>query len=86
MGSYKYGYKSLGGLLGASWVVISGVISKATTVITHIRGLVTVLITTHEPPSRFGRDGPWPMLFRSGPPAPCSTWGFPKMGDTKIVP
>ena len=84
MGSSKYGYKSLGGLLGGSWVVISGVISKVTIVITHIRELVTVLITTHEPPSRFGRDGPWPILFRSA--WPCSTWGFPKMGDTKIVP
>ena len=35
-----------------SWVVISGVISRLTTVITHIRGLITPFITTHEPPSR----------------------------------
>ena len=40
------------GLLGGSWVVISGVISKVTIVITHIRELITILITTHEPPSR----------------------------------
>ena len=31
-----------------SWVVISGVISRVTV---HIRGLITLLITTHEPPS-----------------------------------
>ena len=36
---------------GGSWVVISGVISRVTIVITHIRGLITILITTHEPPS-----------------------------------
>ena len=35
-------------LLGGSWVVIR-VISI---LITHIRGLITLLITTHEPPSR----------------------------------
>ena len=38
-------------LLGGSRVVISGVISRVTTVIAHIRGLITPLITTHEPPS-----------------------------------
>ena len=35
-------------LLGGSWVVISGVISRVTI---HIRGLITLLITTHAPPS-----------------------------------
>ena len=35
-------------LLGGSWVVISGVISRVTI---HVRGLITLLITTHEPPS-----------------------------------
>ena len=39
-------------LLGGSWVVISGVISRVTVFITHIRGLITPRITTHEPPSR----------------------------------
>ena len=39
-------------LLGGSWVVISRVISRVTTVIGPIRGLLTLLITTHEPPSR----------------------------------
>ena len=38
-------------LLGGSWVVISGVLSRVTIVITQIRGLITPLITTHEPPS-----------------------------------
>ena len=38
-------------LVGGSWVVISGAISRVTVVITHIRGLRTLLITTHEPPS-----------------------------------
>ena len=38
-------------LLGGSWVVISGVIIKVSIVITHIKGLITLLITTHEPPS-----------------------------------
>ena len=37
-------------LLGGSWVVISGVIIRLTIVITHIRGLITPVITTHEPP------------------------------------
>ena len=41
-------------LLGGSWVVITGVISRVTIIITQtpIRGLSTLLITTHEPPSR----------------------------------
>ena len=38
-------------LLGGSWVVIHGVISRVTVLITHIRGLITPLIATHEPPS-----------------------------------
>ena len=42
---------SLRPLLGGSWVVISGVISRVSKVITHIKGLITLLITTHEPPS-----------------------------------
>ena len=41
--------------LGGSWVVISGIISRVTTLITHIRGLIIPLITTHEPPS--GAEG-----------------------------
>ena len=45
--------KCLGvGLLGSSRVVISGVISRAAIVVAHSRGLKTILITTHEPPSK----------------------------------
>ena len=38
-------------ILGGSWVVISRVISRVTILISHIRGLITPLLTTHEPPS-----------------------------------
>ena len=40
------------GLLGGSWVVIGGVITRVTIVTTHVEGPITLLITTHEPPSR----------------------------------
>ena len=40
------------GLLGGSWVVISRVITRSTGLITLIRGHITPLITTPEPPSR----------------------------------
>ena len=40
------------GVLGGSWGVISGVISRVSILTTHIRGLITPFITTHEPPSR----------------------------------
>ena len=46
-----------GVVLGGSWVVISGVISRVTTILTHIQGLITLLITTHEPPSRVRSSG-----------------------------
>ena len=54
---YQAGLRRCCALLGGSWVVISGVISRVTIVITQIRGLITPLITTHEPPSRLGRVG-----------------------------
>ena len=38
-------------ILGGSWLVISRVIGRVTLVITYIRGLITPLVTTHEPPS-----------------------------------
>ena len=40
------------GVLGGSWVVISGVISPLIWVISIVTLLITPLITTHEPPSR----------------------------------
>ena len=43
---------SLGLVLGGSWAVISGVIIRVAIIITHIRGLITPLIATHEPPSK----------------------------------
>ena len=46
LGAYAWG------LLGGSWVVISGGIIRVTMLIAHIRGHITLLITTHEPPSR----------------------------------
>ena len=39
-------------LRGGSLVVTSSVICRVTIVMTYIRGLITPLITTHEPPSR----------------------------------
>ena len=50
-------------LLGGSWVVISRVISSVTILITHIRGLITPLITTPEPPSASGLGR---VFFRVG--------------------
>ena len=38
-------------ILGGSWVVINGLISRVTILLSHIRGLITPLRTTHEPPS-----------------------------------
>ena len=38
--------------LGGSWVVISRVITRVAILMTHIRGLMTLLLTTHEPPSK----------------------------------
>ena len=39
-------------LLGGSWVVISGVVNPLIWVISIATLLITLLITTHEPPSR----------------------------------
>ena len=47
----KWGNGLEGRLLGGSWAVISGDIIRVTLLITHIRGLRTPLVTTHEPPS-----------------------------------
>ena len=38
--------------------MISGVTSRVTILITHIKGLITPLITTHEPPSRVAQRIP----------------------------
>ena len=39
------------GLLGGSWVVISRVISTVAILITHIKGLISPLLTTLNPKS-----------------------------------
>ena len=46
--------------LGGSWILRSRVISRVTILITHIRGLITLLITTPEPPSSI-----YPSIRRS---------------------
>ena len=38
-------------ILGGSWVVISRVICRSTILTTHLGGLITPFIATHEPPS-----------------------------------
>ena len=48
-------------LLGGSWVVISGGYSRRTVNITHIRELITTLITTHEPLSTIQPSPPKPF-------------------------
>ena len=48
LGEFGIVYSSL---LEGSWVVISGVISRATIIITPIMELIRPLITIHEPPS-----------------------------------
>ena len=58
-------------LLGGSWVVISGVISRVNILITQIRGLIIPLITTHEPPRR--RDLSV-VLYKES--RFCEVWGF----------
>ena len=52
--------------LGGSWVVISGVISRVTI---HIRGLITLLITTHEPPSNRRELLRWGVSSGGGGPS-----------------
>ena len=46
-----------------SGVVISGAISKLTMIIPHIRGPITPLITTHEPPSKICQSTQALQLF-----------------------
>ena len=63
MSKYPSGFWGWG-VLGGSWVVISRAISRITIVIIHIRGLITSLITTHEPPSIGSFFGFWAFGFR----------------------
>ena len=43
-------------LLQGSWVAIRAVISRVTMLVTGVKGLITPLITTHEPPSRLSQS------------------------------
>ena len=55
------GLQSLTALLGGSWVVISGVIRPLIWVISIVSIVtlpITLLLTTHEPPSRKPLAGP----------------------------
>ena len=67
---------SQGFLLGGSWVVMSELISR-TIVITRIKGLTTLPVTTHEPPSTEKRPPAHPpALFATAPfavPFPVQT-------------
>ena len=38
-------------VLGGSWIVINGLISRVAILMSHVRGPITPLITTDEPPS-----------------------------------
>ena len=51
-GYFLVGFWGLGFTLRGSWLVISGVIGRVTVIITPIRGIIALLVTTHEPPSR----------------------------------
>ena len=71
-------------ILGGSWVVISGVISRVTTVITQVRGLKTPLITTHEPPSRGLKASPRPTRLGLHGERPAPLPGCPQ--DQLVLP
>ena len=49
-------------------MVISRVISRITVVITYIRVLITLLITTHEPPSTYSFRGFTKECLKTEPP------------------
>ena len=53
-------------LLGGSWLVINRVISRVTILISHIRGLLTLLIATPEPSSRHTSSSTSGYLLSAG--------------------
>ena len=72
-------------LPGGSWVVRSRVISRVTILITHIRGLITLLIATPEPPSSYSQIrvlswvlgfSPWVDVSVSSGVRSMSVWGL----------
>ena len=50
-GTNKPSYDSNALCLGSSWVVVSGVMGNYTYNPCNVRGLITPVLTTHEPPS-----------------------------------
>ena len=68
-------------ILGGLWVVISRVISRVTILITHIRGLRTPVITTHEPASRAKDVGPWRGLCTTA----ASPRELPEIPQTAVI-
>ena len=70
-----WGLRVQGLLLGGSWVVTSGVISRLIWVITIVTLLITPLMTTHEPPSTVITNRWIPNGF-SGPPVGCLLSNF----------
>ena len=78
-----------GGLLKGSWVVISVVISRVARILADNKGLITPLLTTHEPPSRV-----WGFMVQGfkGSGIPCSgfrVWGcrgFRDQGWVSVIP
>ena len=67
-------------LLGGSWVVISGVISRVAVLITHNGGLIAPLITTHEPPSQVGPPVKTHSCCRRSSPSAMKSWFEVKRG------
>ena len=66
-------------ILGGSWVVISGVISRVTIDITHIRGFITLMLTTHEPPS----IGTKVLILEASTGDPCKP--LPRISVTRSI-
>ena len=68
MGSCMWGYKQGLGFSFGFRAAVSGVISRVTILITHIRRLTTPLITTHEPPSKVQTARPQRRFQRASGP------------------
>ena len=59
-------------LIGGSWVVVNGVLSRAAVVMTSFGGLLAILITTHEPPSRSAKAQKSLQCSRASKSKPCA--------------
>ena len=54
----------MGFLSGGAWVVISGLICRVTIVLSPLKGLMTPLLATHEPPSTIMELSPYKAIIR----------------------